>query len=409
MIEKDLQLFKKYAYTRNKVEEEKRLQFIDKVLQVSKHVTFDKESLILRQDETNDNVYILVSGVCDLVINGEKFVSLKRRGDIVGETSVINQVKNSTVVQAKTEVSMLSLPKSIVLKDPDIGSFLAMGLAQKLDWTLKQSGNINDGKIRFLENEIQIVKQFLQSEQSKINSLQTAYDAVKKADRLKSEILQNMNHELRTPLNGILGFSELISLGASELSRDEIREYSNIIKDSGKSLLSLVNNLIDMASLKSGTADFIFSKNNLYLQAKEVLCQCNDEIMKKKINVNLEKPETDILAIYDEKRIFQVISHLVSNAIKYSPIGGNVTITVIGNGESVVFSIRDHGCGIPVNEVEDIFSGFAQSSRTKDGSGGRALSLAISKSVLESHGGRLWVEQPETGVGALFRFSLDKA
>ena len=406
-IEEELEQFKKLAYTRHNVEEGKRVQFIEKVLRVSKRVFFQKGSCILNQQQTNDNVYILLSGICDLIVNGEKLVSLKRRGDIVGANSIINQMKNLTVVTAKTDVNMLTIHKDIVLGDPEIASLLAICLAQKLDWTLQKSKDENGGKIKFLENEIQVVKAFLQSEKVKIESLQASYEEIKKADQLKTEIIQNMNHELRTPLNGIMGFSELISSGSAKLSRDEIKEYADIIKDSGESLLGLVNNLIDMASLKSGTANFILSKNNLYEHTCMVLNQYADQILKKSINIKFLKPPKEVFAVYDEERVSQVISNLISNAIKYSLPSGEVIIAIEKKDGKVLFSIRDHGCGIPKNEIEHIFSGFAQSSRTKDGSGGRALGLAISRSIMESHEELIWAEHPENGEGALFKFSLD--
>jgi signal transduction histidine kinase len=240
-----------------------------------------------------------------------------------------------------------------------------------------------------------------------------AKEQAENASKVKAEFLANMSHELRTPMNSILGFSRRGIKKIDEWDKDEHLDHLQLIHQSGKRLLTLLNDLLDLSKLEAGKMAFDIAKSDLTTVIDAVLNETQALVSDSGVQVDV-KIETDYTLVEcDPVRIGQVVMNLFSNAIKYTPSGKHVTITLSSIEEEeygltrhyVCFCIEDEGAGIPKGELEMVFDKFIQSSKTKSGAGGTGLGLAICMEIINAHHGRIWAEHAENG-GAAFKFVL---
>ncbi|MBF0329232.1 MAG: PAS domain S-box protein [Nitrospirae bacterium] len=226
------------------------------------------------------------------------------------------------------------------------------------------------------------------------------------ANHTKSLFLANMSHELRTPLNSIIGFSDMI-LTYEELDQKQKEEIGYILK-SGKHLLELVNEILDFSDFTLGEIALeltTFSLRDVLNSSLKIITAAalNHQV---KINVEIEPDVTDNLCA-DYKRLKQILYNLLSNALKFTPKGGQVTVRAKNTSKDYVeISVEDTGIGIKEDDIPKLFREFVQldSSYTRKHEG-TGLGLALSKNLIELHGGKIWVES-EFGKGSRFIFTL---
>lgn len=234
-----------------------------------------------------------------------------------------------------------------------------------------------------------------------------ARDAALVAERAMSAFLANMSHELRTPLHGILSFA---SFGITRLERvpaEKLRSYFQEIHESGSSLLSLLNDLLDLSKLRAGKMTYEFQRADLGQVVHSVLSECASLLAEKSLKAELDDQEEPVLISMDQTRIKQVVRNLLSNAIKFSPPNATIDVSIeyAHNGTAMV-RIADRGIGIPADEIDCIFSPFTQSSKTRTNAGGTGLGLPICKEIIEGgHHGWIKAENREGG-GSIFTFSI---
>lgn len=236
-----------------------------------------------------------------------------------------------------------------------------------------------------------------------------ALDEAKEASQAKSEFLARMSHELRTPLNSILGFSQL--LAADEKLNREQRETLKIVNRSGKHLMTLINDVLEMSKIESGNQDInlsVFSPRKLVDGLAELFAIRAES---KRLVLNTAMSST--LPAYietDENKLRQIVTNLVGNAIKFTSHGEvSLKVSYSGSNENdrgngrLAFAIEDTGAGISEEEMASLFSPFKQTKSGKNSSEGTGLGLAISKSFVELLGGEFHVES-EPGSGSKFSF-----
>ena len=232
-----------------------------------------------------------------------------------------------------------------------------------------------------------------------------AKEKAEESDRLKSAFLANMSHEIRTPLNSIVGFSELMS--EPDFDHDQLPQFATIIQNSGNNLLSIISDIMDISKIEAGLVQIRkheFSASRLIgnLQ-KEYAFQA----IKKGIDLTLDpsNPKEEIFICSDEIKLRQILINLLGNAIKFTE-AGSVELSMVMKGQYLEFHVKDTGIGIPDEYQKQIFERFHQiESSLSRRYGGNGLGLAISKSLAELLGGKLWLESTQ-GKGSTFYFNI---
>lgn len=235
-----------------------------------------------------------------------------------------------------------------------------------------------------------------------------------KADKHKSEWIRNMSHEFRTPVHGILSFAKFGINDANDetISRTELHKYFERIMQSTERLQYLVNGILDIAATESGKVVLVKEKIDLGYIANSVAQELSGVLKEHDLKVQIEKSTFETSATVDAQKISQVFTNLIGNAIKFSPEKSQITVSFDKyelkrrNGkvlDSIMVKISDQGCGIPKDELSEIFAPFKQSSITNDQSGGTGLGLSICENMIKAHGGKIWAEN-NPDVGASFFF-----
>ena len=238
-----------------------------------------------------------------------------------------------------------------------------------------------------------------------------AKEKAEESDRLKSAFLANMSHEIRTPMNGILGFASL--LHDPELSGNEIKIYSDIIQRSGKRMLNIINDLMDISKIEAGQMDVSFSAVDIMELIDYLYNFFKLEIENKGLQLYLKitKTKKPVILWTDKEKLSAILSNLIKNAFKYTHRGHieiGFTLEEDGNNDpsSISFYVKDTGIGIPEDRHSAIFERFVQADiEDKTASEGAGLGLAISKAYAEMIHGHIWVES-QFGKGSKFCLSL---
>jgi signal transduction histidine kinase len=238
------------------------------------------------------------------------------------------------------------------------------------------------------------------------DELQRLYDELEAVSRHKSEFLATMSHELRTPLNAIIGFSDLLQLQSfGELNERQLGYVEDVL-DSGRHLLSLINDILDLSKIEAGKMELDLSDVSLRSALESGVTMHAERAVKAGVELALDFEWDDVTFRADERKLRQVVFNLLSNAVKFTPAGGRVGVSAHVADGVVEVAVRDTGPGIAPEELELIFEEFRQSRggshARQEGTG---LGLPLSRRFVELHGGRLWVESVR-GEGSVFRFTL---
>src|SRR3954468_9467226 len=250
---------------------------------------------------------------------------------------------------------------------------------------------------------VELVTTFAAQGAIAIQNVQTARE-LEIASGHKSEFLASMSHELRTPLNAVIGFSDvLLERMFGELNERQ-DEYVRDIRDSGQHLLELINEILDLSKVEAGRMELEPSLLSLPALLDQGLALVRERAARQRLTVTLEISDGvgDVWA--DEVKLKQVVVNLLTNAVKFTPVGGSVDVDARVVGEEAVVSVRDAGVGISPEDQERIFESFQRGDRRASVEG-TGLGLTLSKRFVELHGGRMWVESA-LGSGSTFGFAI---
>jgi len=259
-------------------------------------------------------------------------------------------------------------------------------------------------RTRQLEKELEDRKQIMAD-------LVTAKEHAEQSERLKSAFLANMSHEIRTPMNGILGFAELLEL--PDLTGEEQQEYIRIIQNSGKRMLNIVNDIIDISKIESGVMKVKIGESNLNNQMANVYNILKHEAEAKHLMFSYvnEFALNNAYIKSDKEKVYSILTNLVKNAIKYTDAGAiefgySLKSGTMEKASELLFYVKDTGVGIPKERQVAIFERFIQADiadvHAREGAG---LGLSITKAYVEMLGGKIWVESEE-GKGSTFYFTI---
>ncbi len=229
---------------------------------------------------------------------------------------------------------------------------------------------------------------------------------IEAANRHKSEFLANVSHELRTPLNAIIGFSEVLGEKMFGDLNEKQAEYTEDILSSGRHLLSLINDILDLAKIEAGRMELELSKFDFPLAVENAMTLVRERTTRHGIKLEREIDERLGDFVGDERKVKQVLLNLLSNAVKFTSEGGQIRVKAGLGDSSAIISVTDTGIGIALGDQETIFEEFRQVgsdyTRKREGTG---LGLSLTKKFVEMHGGKIWVES-ELGKGSTFTFTL---
>lgn len=224
----------------------------------------------------------------------------------------------------------------------------------------------------------------------------------KEIDRLKDDLVSTVSHELRTPLSSLRGFVELLL--QREFSPEKRKQFLTIIHDESLRLTRLINDFLDLQRMASGRQMYAFETIDVTRFLQDRVALLSGESADQTLQLTITEPLSPVRA--DVDRLHQVLTNLVSNAWKFSPPHSPVTVGAYQRGKDVVFSVKDHGAGIPADALPHLFRKFFRvDNRATREVGGTGLGLALVKEIVEAHYGQVWVES-EVGLGSTFFFSL---
>lgn len=242
------------------------------------------------------------------------------------------------------------------------------------------------------------------------NAIIHAKEAAEAANSAKSEFIANMSHEFRTPMQMILYCAKSGEKNIESLPKEKIYAYFKNIHEAGNRLMPLFNDLLDLSRLESGKHTYQFTIVRIEPVIDIALSELRQMVIQKEIKPVVTIKQPQLKACFDSDKIVQVLQNIISNAIRFSPKKSKLFIQVDPVSEEtensdIIISVRDQGIGVPDDEQILIFNKFFLSSRTRKGSGGIGLGLAISKKIIHDHGGVIWVENNHD-IGANFQFIL---
>lgn len=262
---------------------------------------------------------------------------------------------------------------------------------------------VNQAK-KQMDNLEALVKERTSDLERANQDLEQANEGMATLSKEKDAFLAVLTHDMRTPLTSIKGYASI--LRDRELARDQQTHIAKIILRSEENLLEIVNNILEIEKMQSGAPILLErSSFDLALLAQTVAETISAQAMEKSITLNFEEVPSPIVVEADMNKIKRVITNLISNAVKYTPDGGNVWVVTGVDGRYAVVSVKDNGYGIPEDELPFIFDRYSRVKGHRSLAVGTGLGLAVVKSLVEAHGGNILVES-EVDVGSTFSVNL---
>ena len=357
---------------------------------------FAPGQLLFRQGDESSDVYLITRGDTVICIEQEGRVVATDRvaaGSCVGEMAALTgQPRSATVTAGGQGAEALIVPgprfRDLLLVQPSLGVNLLAVMSERLRQT-----------------ELRKQNAALARQADELGRSKAEADA---AARAKADLLASMSHELRTPLNGIIGLTELVL--SSNLTPSQ-REYLGMVRDSGQSLLTLINDILDMSKIEAGRMEFDRQPFELRDRLIETLKTLAVRAHRKGVELVCRvRPDVPNRLCGDLLRIRQVINNLVGNAIKFTERGEIVVeIACLERTPSIIrlqFTVQDTGSGILKEKLAHLFRAYTQADATiaRD-YGGTGLGLSISAGLVQGMGGRIWAESA-VGKGSAFHFTL---
>lgn len=260
--------------------------------------------------------------------------------------------------------------------------------------------------------DLRIVQEHLEEhmfyQNNLIDEISETKEQLEKSNNEKDKFFSIIAHDLRSPFSGFLGLTKMLEENIDNLEPDELKELAKMLKDSANITYALLENLLEWSRIQRNVIKFEPQETNLFLLVSNVMLLQRPNLEKKNIEVNLDVDENLTIEI-DQNMINTVLRNLVSNAVKFTPKNGKISISAKENDDYVNIQIKDSGIGMPDSIKENLFNIGAKTSREgTDGESSSGLGLLLCKEYVEMHNSKIWVESQEN-VGSTFNFSISKS
>ncbi len=319
-------------------------------------------------------------------------------------------LREIVVVEDMNTTTLISPEDIAFYRENGVQAMMAVGLVLGervigiLNVTSSTPRTYSDDERRFLRAVADIAAAAVERTRLYHEQVQVA-EKLRAVDQMKSQFLASMSHELRTPLNAILNFTDFVALGMLGEVNDAQRDALQKSLDSGRHLLSLINDVLDMTKIEAGMMTlFLEDDVDPHAEIQQVIAATHSLIADRPItfvkDIDADLPHMRV----DRRRLRQMLLNLLSNAIKFTE-QGSVTLSVKNRGDHLLFAVIDSGPGISEAEQAIIFAPFRQTERGVQHAGGTGLGLPITKRLAETHGGKLWLEST-LGEGSAFFIEL---
>ena len=330
-------------------------------------------------------------------------------------TTLADRTTNQTDVLIAANRSAYTSSRDLFIGVGGLSVVLALGLGLILSWSLIDPIQRTEARLAEIaagdfNGRLDVPNRdelgSLAANVNRMNAeLRRLYSELEAASRHKSEFLANMSHELRTPLNAVIGFSQVLQQRLFGEINAKQEEYLADILSSGNHLLSLINDVLDLSKVEAGQVELDVRELSLRDALERGVVMVREKAATGDVRLSLEVADDIDVVRGDERRLRQVVFNLLANAVKFTPPGGNVVVAAERVDHNVCVSVTDTGAGIAPEDQERIFEEFQQTDAGAGQREGTGLGLAVSKRLIELHGGRIWVES-ELGRGSRFSFTL---
>ncbi len=388
-------------------------------------VAEDEVELLGQVREDYEKFIGVVTRVIDQIRHGRaaagRDVQLKEAGPLADRlervtNQLVNKAEADMVASIEAGESAYARSRWIVVGFA-IGSIgLALVLGYAISWSLIEPVTRMDARLREIaagdfsrhvtvgnRDELGTLAANLNRMSDELGRL---YDQLEAANRHKSEFLANMSHELRTPLNAVIGFSDVLLERTFGDMNDKQEQYIGIIQSSGRHLLSLINDILDLSKIEAGRMELELSQFDVEMAVDNTVTLVRDRAARHDLTLTVEVEPDLPPAVGDERKIKQILLNLLSNAVKFTPDGGRIGVRAGRTDGGIEVAVTDTGVGIAPEDQAAIFEEFRQVGsdyvRKREGTG---LGLALTRRFVELHGGQVRVES-ELGKGSTFTFTL---
>jgi signal transduction histidine kinase/DNA-binding NarL/FixJ family response regulator len=328
-----------------------------------------------------------------------------------GKTLILDDVKNHPLMnEVRPHIAGLDFDTIMVLpviyRSEVIGTLMLRTARGKQSFTARELdfcrlvANVAAGPLRNAHHYEMILEE--------TGELQEANERLKEINRFKTEFISTASHELRIPMMIFHSYCSLIrDMGDDNLTEKQ-REYLHTAIESSGRMVDLIDDMLDLAKLESGKANLNFEKKDVMEPIREACSLLAPFASINGLEISIDPLPTGAHAYFDSDKIRGVLTNIIDNAIKFTPSGGRIDIAVTHDGDFVLVSVSDTGCGIPENQISFIFDEFAQLRSHAGPKRGSGLGLAICKRIIDAHKGRIWAASTPRQ-GSKFTFSLPLA
>lgn len=347
--------------------------------------------------------------------------SSKQRASVLAAmgTSELSLKQGDIVIAGDRTLAGRALFTQTEQRDPGVDTATFAGARARPDQVVIPMAGRTPGTLHviahranvFTEGDLEILRlianqiRFILENRYLLTETEMAKEEAEKANQVKSQFLASMSHELRTPLNAILNFSKFLSSGMLGDINSEQKDVADKIATSGRHLLNLINDVLDISKIESGSLRlFVEDDVDLNEAARHVADAARALLASKPVDLRLDIDRSLPQMVGDKRRITQIMLNLVSNACKFTA-AGSVSISLHQRDATAQFAVRDTGPGIAPEDFETIFESFRQTETGLRQGEGTGLGLPIARRLAEAHGGHLWLES-QLGKGTTFFLSL---